>query len=165
MTWSTDDTESTLKAAYLAERDSVIRTRLQALWLLRTGRSLGEATSALGVHYRTIQRWVDWYRRGGVALVCRHRMGGVGQTPFLPREAQEQVAQEVASGRFRTAAEIREWVATTYQVDYTVGGIYTLVGRWGCRLKVPRPIHPRTDLVQQEAWKKGASAKRSPRTE
>jgi hypothetical protein len=50
-------------------------------------------------------------------------------------------------------------------VDDTVGGIYTLVGRLGCRLDVPRPIHPRTDLVQQETWKKEATAKRALRTE
>lgn len=157
MAWSADDSEEALKAAYLAERDGLIRTRLQALWLLRTGRSLGETTSALGVHYRSIQRWVGWYRRGGLAAVRSHRLGGVGQAPFLPRETHEHVAQEVASGRFRTAAEIRDWIAASYQVDYTVGGIYTLVGRLGCRLKVPRPIHPQTDLAQQEAWKKGDS--------
>jgi transposase len=161
LTWSTDDSEEAIKAAYLAERDGVVRTRLQALWLLRAKRSLGETTTVLGVHYRTVQRWVEWYRRGGLALVRTRRMGGVGQTPFLSREAQEQVGKEVASGRFRTAAEIREWIATTYDVDYTVGGIYNLVARLGCRLRVPRPIHPRTDLAQQEAWKRGASTKPS----
>jgi transposase len=159
-----DDSESALKAAYLRASEGVIRTRLQALWLLRAGRSLTEVAAAIGVHCRTVQRWVDWYRRGGLALIRRRRMGGVGQTPFLPREVHEQVAQEVASGRSRTAAEIREWIATTYQVDYTVGGVYTLVGRSRCRLKVPRPIHPRSDLAQQEAWEKGDFTRRSPRT-
>lgn len=163
LTWRLDDSAEALKGAYLGEHDGVIRTRLQALWLLRTGRSLAETTTVLGVHYRTVQRWVEWYRRGGLALVRTRRMGGVGQTPLLPRDAQEQVAQEVASGRFRTAAEIREWIATTYQAEYTVGGIYTLLGRLGCGLRVPRPIHPRTDLAQQETWKKGASTRRSPR--
>jgi transposase len=114
LTWRPDDSEAAFKAAYLAERDGLLRTRLQALWLVRAGRSLAEVTAAVGVHYRTIQRWVEWYRRGGLALVRARRMGGVGQTPFLTREAQEQVAQEVASGRFRTAVEIRERIATTY---------------------------------------------------
>jgi transposase len=82
--------------------------------------------------------------------------------PFLTRDAQEQVAQEVASGRFRTAAEIRAWIAATYRAEYTVGGMYTLLARLGCGLNVPRPVHPRTDLAQQEAWKKGDSPRRSP---
>jgi transposase len=154
LTWSADDSEEALKAAYLAERNGVIRTRLRALWRLRAGRSLTVVTAAVGVHYRTVQRWVEWYRGGGVALVRSRRMGGVGRTPFLTRDTQEQVAQDVASGRFRTAAENRGWIATTYHAEYTVGGIYTLLGRLGCGLRVPRPVHPRTDLTQQEAWKK-----------
>jgi transposase len=154
--WRDDDSEEALKAAYLAEHDGIIRSRLQALWLLRAGRSLGEATRALGLHYRSIQRWVAWYRDGGLEMVRQRRSGGVGQPAFLAAAAQEQVAQEVATGRLRTGAEIRQWIAEMYQVDYTVGGVYTLLGRLGCRPKVPRPIHPKTDLASQEAWKKGA---------
>ncbi len=154
--WREDDPVEALKEAYLAERDGIIRSRLQALWLLRAGHSLGEVTAALGVHYRSIQRWVAWYRDGGLAEVRLRRSGGVGQPAFLTAAAQEQVAQEVATGRFGTAAEIRAWIAQTYQVDYTVGGVYTLLGRLNCRPKVPRPIHPKTDLARQEAWKKGA---------
>jgi putative transposase len=154
--WRENDTVEALKEIYLAEGDGIIRSRLQALWLLRTGRSLGEVTAALGIHYRSIQRWIAWYRDGGLPAVRMRRSGGVGQPAFLTTAAQEDVAHEVATGRFRTGAEIRNWIAQTYQVDYTVGGIYTLVGRLGCRLKVPRPIHPKTDQAQQETWKKGA---------
>jgi transposase len=156
--WRDDDTEEVLKAAYLAERDGVIRSRLHALWLLRAGQSLGEVTILLGVHYRSVQRWVAWYRCGGIALVCTRRSGGVGQPSFLSLETRAQVAREVATGRFRTGAEIREWIRQTYGIEYTVGGIYTLLKRLRGRQKVPRPIHPRTDLAQQEAWKKGDSA-------
>jgi hypothetical protein len=46
-------------------------------------------------------------------------------------EAQEQVVQEVATGQFRTAAAIREWITQTDQADNTVGGISTLLKRPG----------------------------------
>ena len=73
------------------------------------------------------QRWVPttglaWYREGGVGNVLSHKMGGKGQAPFLTAEAQEQVAKEVETGRFRTVAEIREWIAGQYGVTYTEGG-------------------------------------------
>jgi transposase len=99
---------------------------------------------------------VAWYRDGGLALVRQRRSGGIGQSSCLSAAAQEHVAQEVATGRLRTGVEIRDWIAQTCQVEYTVGGVYTLLGRLGCRPKVPRPIHPKTDLARQEAWKKGA---------
>jgi transposase len=161
MVWSMDESHEVLESAYLGERDGMIRTRPRALWLLRDGRSLAETTAALGVHYRTVQRWVAWYRQGGLALIRTRRMGGLGQTPFLTRDAQEQVAQEVATGQFRTVAEIRAWIATTYQAEYTLGGIYTLLGRLGCSRRIPRPIHPQTNLAQQETWKKGDSPRHS----
>ena len=156
--WQEADTAEVLKAGYLAEHAGEIRSRLQALWLLRAGHSLAETTATLGVHYRTVQRWVGWYRRGGLALVRARRMGGTGQTPFLTGEQQAEVAHEVGSGRFRTAAEIRDWIAERYQARYTVGGVYTLLARLRCGPKVPRPINPKTDPTEQEAWKKGGSA-------
>ena len=63
--WRKEDTPETLKAAYLAQRDSILRTRLHGLWLVRSGWRLGEAARVVGVHERTVQTWVRWYREGG----------------------------------------------------------------------------------------------------
>lgn len=155
--WQEQDTEEALKAAYQGEPDPQLRTRLQGLWLLRAGWRLRSVAAAVGVHYRSVQRWVGWYREGGLPKVLAHRMGGKGQKPFLTLQAQEQVAQEVSSGRFRTAQEIREWIAKQYGATYRVGSIYGLLGRLRCAPKVPRPIHAKANQEQQEAWKKGDS--------
>ena len=80
---------------------------------------------------------------------------GKGQAPFLTAEAQEQVAKEVETGRFRTVAEIREWIAGQYGVTYTEGGAYSLMRRLQCSPKVPRPLHAKADEKQQASWKKG----------
>ena len=77
--------------------------------------------------------------------VLSHKMGGKGQGPFLTDEAQEQVAQEVGTGRFRTAGEIGEWIAEQYGVTYKMGGIYSLLHRLRCSPKVPRPLHAKAD--------------------
>ena len=159
--WRDEDTEEGLKAVYLAERDGPVRTRLHALWLLRTGWSVGAVARAVGTHYRSVQRWIAWYRQGGLATVRVRRAGGVGQVAWLSRAAQADLSDAVAQGQFRTAREIRDWIATTYQVTYTLGGVYSLLERLQCDPKVPRPIHAKTDKTAQEAWKKGASAKRS----
>jgi len=155
--WQAADTAEALKAAYQTARDAVIRTRLHALWLVRCGWRLRAVAEAMGTHYRSVQRWVYWYRAGGLAAVRAHRMGGTGQVPFLTAKAQEEVAAEVASGRFRTAAEIRDWIAEEYAVSYTVAGVYGLLARLRCAPKVPRPVHAKADRAQQAAWKKGGS--------
>ena len=159
VTWCEGDVAEALKAAYQGERDIELRPRLHGLWLLRSGWRLASVAAAVGVHYRTVQRWVGWYREGGVPKVLSHKMGGKGQEPFLTDEAQGQVAEEVATGRFRTAAEISEWITEQYGVSYTIGGVYGLMRRLRCAPKVPRPVHAKADQEQQASWKKGGSNK------
>jgi len=74
--WQEDASE--LKERYQKEKDHQKRTRLQALWLVRTGRPMSEVAPIVGVHYRTVQEWIAWYRTGGVAEVLKHRCGGHG---------------------------------------------------------------------------------------
>jgi transposase len=164
MVWGAEDTEAALKERYRAEADGKRRMRLQGLWLLRQGRHVGEVAAAVGVHRRTVERWIDWYRHGGgLAGVLAHRQGGVGQPSRLTAEQQEQVAAEVASGRFATAAQIGAWIAETDGVAYRPGGVYDLLGRLRCHPKVPRPLHERADLAAQATWQRGASPRRSRR--
>lgn len=158
--WRAEDTVEALKAAYQAERDREVRVRLHSLWLLRSGWSLAPVADVVGASYSSVQRWVRWYRRDGLAEVGAHRRAGKGQPRFLTAEQEAKVADEVATGRFRTAAEIRDWVAAQFAVEYKVEGIYTLMKRLKCRPKVPRPVHEKADPQAQAAWKKGGLRRR-----
>ena len=161
--WHEADTVAALKAVYQAERDGQVRTRLHGLWLLRAGRSLREVTDSLGVDYRTVQRWAAWYRRGGLAEVRGHKMGGHGQVPFLSPTQEKELVAEIATGRFRQGEEIRAHILERYGVSYTLGGIYSLTDRLNCAPKVPRPVHTKAKRAAQDAFKKGGSSKRSVR--
>jgi transposase len=155
--WAVEDDAASLRARYRRERRPDVRPRLHGLWLLRTGRSAREVAQVLGVHERTVQRWIGWYRAGGLAAVTGRHAGGQGAPSFLTAEQREALAAEVATGRFRTAAEIRRWAAETWGVAYTEGGMYALLARLKCAPKVPRPIHDKADAVAQARWKKGTS--------
>ena len=159
--WDPEDTPEDLRAAYRAQQDTMLRTRLHALWLLRSGRRMREVSTVLGVHYRTLQRWVSWYRKGGVEEVLSHRMKGLGQPRFLSPDQERELTEEVASGRFRTGGEIREWIESEYGVSYTPGSVYSLLARLGCSPRVPRGLHEKADVGVQESWKRGDSVRRS----
>jgi transposase len=162
MDWAAEDTEAALKAAYRAEAEGKRRMRLHGLWLLRSGRPVDAVAAAVGVHRRTVERWIDWYRHeGGRSGVLAHRQGGVGQPSRLTAAQQEQLAAEVATGRFRTAAEIGRWISATFGVTYQPGGVQDLLGRLKCHPKVPRPLHEKADPVAQAAWKGGTSTRPS----
>ena len=161
--WRAEDTPDVLKTAYQSEHDVRLRTRLHGLWLLRTGRRLGEVASIVGVHYRTVETWVGWYREGGVDEVLCHKKGGKGKPSYLSEDQQEELVEEVSTERFQTAGEIRDWIERTYGVSYSPGGVYNLLKLLGCSPKVPRGRHEKADVGAQRAWKKGGSVAHSPK--
>lgn len=162
--WAAEDDAASLRERYRRERRADVRARLQGLWLVRAGRTTREAAEVVGVEERTVQRWLAWYREGGVAAVEGRRAGGRGAPSFLTAEQRAALADEVATGRFRTAAEIRRWVEERWGVAYTEGGMYALLGRLRCARKVPRPVHEKADHLAQARWKKGGSRTPSARS-
>ena len=58
--WNAEDTPEFFRALYRAERDGKLKERLQALWLLRRGWTATQVAAVVGVHYRTVHRWVRW---------------------------------------------------------------------------------------------------------
>ena len=113
------------------ESDPHRRQRLQALLLLRDGQRIGEVSETLGVHYRTIQRWVDWYRTGGLDVVMERTPGhgAPGRKTFLSPEQTEELLCRYASGELRTVRDAIEWVMTHYGVRYSTNGMYALLRR------------------------------------
>lgn len=163
MVWAEADTEAALKERYLAEPDRRHRQWLHGLWLLRRGWRVDAVADAVGVSRRTVERWIDWYRTGGVTGLLSHWQGGTGQPARLTAAQQAHLGAEVATGRFRTMTEIGTWIADTFGVAYRPGGLYSLLGRLHCHPKVPRPLHEKADLAAQAAWKGGTSRRPSRR--
>lgn len=144
-----------LKALYKAQRDVQDRARLQALWYLRQGRTVNAVAALVGHHPRTIQDWVAWYRRGGIAEVLRHRHGGQRDRPRrLTREQESALKALAAKGKIRAIGEGVEW-AKEHGVAYTYWGMRHVFERLGLQKKVPRPRNPKASAIEQEAWKKG----------
>src|SRR4051794_21464037 len=58
-----------LQAAEKAARDKIRADRIRMLWFLKEGRVAGvsQAAEVLGYHVRTVQRWWQCYRAGGLA--------------------------------------------------------------------------------------------------
>ena len=161
--WDPADTEAALQQAYRQEKTGEVRTRLHGLWLVRRGRRLAEVAQVVGVHPRTVQRWVHWYREAGLAAVRARKRGGPGAAAWLTAEQQAAVLEQAATGAFHTAPDVRQWIREHCGVNYRPKGIYRLLKRLRCRPKVPRPVHEKANPAGQVAWKKGGSPRRSGR--
>ena len=146
-----------LRERWRREAKPDLRPRWHALWLVRAGRTAREAAAVLGVHERSVQQRLAWYRQGGAEAVAARRKAGKGTRSRLTAEQQAALVAEAATGRFRTAAEAVTWVAATFGAAYTVSGMHQLLRRLRCRPKVPRPLAERASVADQEAWKRGAA--------
>ena len=162
--WQED--ADTLYRLYKGEQDPELRLRWHALWLLRRGYTVSEVVAVLGVHERSVRRWIAWYRAGGVTEVRRHRRGGrQGQKPKLTLAQQEALKARAAAGHFRTIHDAVQWVRETFGVEYTYWGMRSLFVRLKIRRKVPRPTAAQAKPEAQRAWKKGALWQPSKRRE
>ena len=151
------ETADALYERYRRERDGRRRQRLQALWLVRRGRRVAEAAHLAGVGQRSLERWLGWYRQGGLGAVLARvpGHGAPGQPSRLTATQQQALVAQTATGAFRTYHEARDWVTAEFGVAYRDKGIYTLLTRLDVPPKVPRPQAAKADPAAQAAWKRG----------
>ena len=152
--WQED--EAALKRLYLAEKDAVVKPRLHLLWLVRSGKQVKEATETVGCHARTAQQWLAWYREGGVDTVRAKKGGNYKGAPsrLSLHQTQALISQANKDG-FESGLAVRDYIAQTFGVTYTVGSIYSLLKRLKVKKKVPRPMNVKADQAVQDAYKKG----------
>jgi transposase len=152
--WHEDATS--LLERYKKEKDKQKSKRLHGLCLLRQAYKLEEVAEIMGVHYRTLQKWVSWYRQGGVEAVLSHRHGEKGgpQRQLSPSQEAELKAKADA-GEISSIADGVKWVQEKHQVTYSYWGMRHVFHRLKLKRKVPRPRNPKASETEQEAWKKG----------
>jgi transposase len=162
ITWQESPEE--LYAHYRSAQTLAARKRLHALWLVRQGQGVPAAAQQAGVSTRTVERWLDWYRQGGLEAVLWRvpGHGGKGKACWLSPRQRAALLAQASTGAFRTYGEARGWVQQQYGVAYSYQGIYTVLARLRVHPKVPRPTAAQADPKLQETWKKGDSCRPLP---
>lgn len=127
------ETLEELEALRNVERNGHKRARLNALLTLRQGKTISDAGATAGVDYRTVQRWLQWYREGGLDLVLTRTPGyaAPGRPSRLTEGQIAELVERSESGQFRTVSEAVKWAEAEFGVSYTYTGMYALLGRRG----------------------------------
>jgi transposase len=109
---------------------------------------------------QTLRDWVHRFNEAGVeGLRDRIRPG---RPCLLAEELLPELAALIADGpqierdgvvEYRLS-HIRELSRRHFGADYSQGGMHAVLRRMGFSWLKPRPIHPKTDLAAQEAFKK-----------
>ena len=127
------------------EKDGKKRQRLQALYLVASGRARHrqELALLLGVPRHSVAAWLDAYAEGGLEQALHYR---VPRPPIRQRitttalaALQEQLQDPHG---FAGYAQLRTWLAEQHQVHLSYSGVYAVVrGKLRAKPKRPRPSH------------------------
>lgn len=151
------ETAEELKHLYRQEKHPQRRERLMSFWHLCEGKQVKDVAEMIGTDVRIIQKWLAWYRIGGLVEVLRRVTGHgtIGQPAYLSHLQQKALAARVKLGDFRTVWDVMAWVEARWGVIYSYEGMRSMMKRNQCVLKVPRPQSEKANPQEQENWKKG----------
>lgn len=152
-----EESAEELRQKYREETHPQRKERLFTLWHLRLGKQIREMSELIARDERVIQRWVAWYRKGGLSEVLRRVQGHgtVGVPSCLTAIQQKALVARVKLGDFRTVWDVRVWVEARWGINYSYEGMRSVLKRNKCVLKVPRPQSEKANPQQQEDWQKG----------
>src|SRR3954447_8679745 len=112
------------------EKDARIGYRLSALLWLADGRPTDEVAALLGRSSRTIRNWAKLYKKKGlVGLTTLNYKGDEGD---LSTAQQQRLKEEVATGRFRCAAQAQAFLSDSFGKSFSLSGTRKLLARLGC---------------------------------
>jgi transposase len=131
-----------------AERDPERKRRLHALVLFASDKATtrGEVADHLAVNRKTVTRWLDAYRTGGLdALLTRNKPGPAPGQRTLPEAVFAALKRRLAEPEgFGGYHEVQAWLRQEHGLEVPYKTAYTLVRyRLGAKLKAPRPEHPK----------------------
>src|SRR3954471_4683368 len=130
--------------------DRRIYQRTSAVLWGDEGRSREEIADLLGVSTRQVGQWFRIFRNKGLDQLCiLHYQGDPGHL----RPAQvDRRKQEVATGAFHNAEQVRTWVHDTLGVAYSLSGIKDLLRRIGASYHKVSGFFWKADVQEQRRW-------------
>lgn len=142
-----------LEEAWRTRKKAWERERLMVMRLVAQHElSAAKIGKAVGVSRATVFRYMGRFLEGGVAALL-HREHKGGKTPTLQGKDHEAFMAELKEGRFRRAKEAQAWIKERTKKEMALSSVYTLLGKVGGVLKVPRKTHAKKDPLAAEVFK------------
>lgn len=145
------------------EKAARVARRLLAIAMALEGASRDAAARHAGMDRQTLRDWVVRYNAQGLdGLRDRERSG---RPPLLAPELEDDLIQLIEAGPEVDRERVVEYRVKHicrlskqhFGADYTRSGMQARLHRMKMSFLKPRPLHPKTDLEAQEAFKKTSS--------
>src|SRR4051812_40329288 len=130
--------------------DRGIYQQLSAVLWSDDGRTREEIAGLVGVSTRQVGQWLRIFRNQGLdELRTLHSQGDPGR---LGPAQVERLKQEIATGAFHNAEQVRTWVHDTLGVAYSLSGVKDLLRRIGASYHKVSGFFWKADVEEQKRW-------------
>lgn len=145
----------TLEAEFRCTADRKLRDRLQIVLLAHKGRPHQDIAADLGVHRKTVTRWLNAYCDGGLDALRPKK--AKGQKPGIPAALADEIKGWVIGGPASqgldranwTHEELADHLKRTKGIDTSRSAVQRFCARIGVRLYRPTYRYLRGDPAKQ----------------
>jgi transposase len=131
-------------------QDRRIFQRLSAVLWSDDGRTREEIAELAGVSTRQVGQWFRIFRNKGLEELCTlHYQGDPGR---LGPAQVKRIRQEIETGVFHNAEQIRTWIEATFGVTYSPSGVKDLLRRIGASFHKVSGFFWKADVEEQKKF-------------
>jgi transposase len=137
------------------EANAKQRDRWRAVLLALEGQTTAAIMDKLGRSKNFVQRWAYFYRDHGLERV--RPLKQPGKPPRLPRDQHQVFLDRITgSSQILRGRDIVEVLREEFGVAYSLNAAYDLLHRLGYEPLRPRPVNPKKNPEEEQAWKQSA---------
>ncbi len=130
------------------------RDYVRFLRLLKSGeaKTQAQAAQAINITLRQAQRIWKNYQQNGLQLLITPP-----PSPYIGKLSTTQIShlrRFLMADQASTLADVRNYIAGSLGVEYTLGGVFDLCQRLGIKPKTGRPVHAHQPAGAVEEYKK-----------
>jgi transposase len=131
-------------------QDRRVYQRLSAVLWSDDGRTREEIARLTGVSTRQVGQWLRIFRNKGLdELGTLHYQGDPGR---LGPAQVKRIRQEIETGAFHNADQIRTWIESTFGVTYSASGVKDLLRRIGASFHKVSGFFWKADVQEQKKF-------------
>ncbi len=148
-----------LKLALRVKGHPAMRQRIQMVLLRESGMTQPAIAAAMGVSLSTVNRAHMAYDHEGLKALEQKPLGGRKRENMTVSEEAALLngfAKAAGAGEMLNIHDIKAAYEKAIGHETSDSTVYNLLARHGWRKLMPRPFHPKRDLMAQSAFKKTA---------
>src|SRR5881227_623627 len=131
-------------------QDRRVYQRLSAVLWSDDGRTREEIARLVGVSTRQVGQWLRIFRNKGLdELGTLHYQGDPGR---LGPAQVKRLRQEIETGVFHNADQVRTWIESTFGVSYSASGVKDLLRRIGASYHKVSGFFWKADVEEQKKF-------------